>query len=71
MCADCGGEIGYERLRANPGALRCICLPDALRKDPRRTGRPETLARGARPELSDAALRALLRAVRPVLILPE
>lgn len=23
-CADCGGEIGYERLRANPAALRCI-----------------------------------------------
>jgi DnaK suppressor protein len=24
VCADCGGEIGYERLRANPAALRCI-----------------------------------------------
>ena len=24
MCADCGGEIGFERLRANPAALRCI-----------------------------------------------
>jgi RNA polymerase-binding transcription factor DksA len=24
VCADCGGEIGFERLRANPGALRCI-----------------------------------------------
>jgi RNA polymerase-binding protein DksA len=23
-CADCGGEIGYERLRANPAAMRCI-----------------------------------------------
>lgn len=23
-CADCGGDIGYERLRANPAALRCI-----------------------------------------------
>ena len=24
ICADCGGEIGYERLRANPAAVRCI-----------------------------------------------
>jgi RNA polymerase-binding transcription factor DksA len=24
VCADCGGEIGYERLRANPAALRCV-----------------------------------------------
>jgi DnaK suppressor protein len=23
-CADCGGEIDYERLNANPAALRCI-----------------------------------------------
>jgi RNA polymerase-binding protein DksA len=23
-CADCGGEIGFERLRANPAAVRCI-----------------------------------------------
>jgi DnaK suppressor protein len=23
-CADCGGDIGYERLRANPAAQRCI-----------------------------------------------
>lgn len=23
-CADCGGDIGYERLKANPAALRCI-----------------------------------------------
>ena len=23
-CADCGGEIGYERLKANPAAARCI-----------------------------------------------
>lgn len=23
-CVDCKGEIGYERLRANPAALRCI-----------------------------------------------
>ena len=23
-CEECGGEIGYERLRANPAATRCI-----------------------------------------------
>lgn len=24
LCAECGGEIGYERLRASPAVLRCI-----------------------------------------------
>ena len=24
VCLDCGGEIGFERLRANPAAVRCI-----------------------------------------------
>jgi RNA polymerase-binding transcription factor DksA len=24
VCADCGGEIGFERLRVNPAAVRCI-----------------------------------------------
>ena len=24
VCLDCGGEIGFERLRANPSAVRCI-----------------------------------------------
>ena len=24
ICHDCGGEIGYERLKANPSAARCI-----------------------------------------------
>lgn len=23
-CATCGGEIGFERLRANPAAVRCV-----------------------------------------------
>jgi RNA polymerase-binding transcription factor DksA len=23
-CVDCKGEIGYERLRANPAAMRCV-----------------------------------------------
>lgn len=24
ICADCGSDVGYERLKAFPGALRCI-----------------------------------------------
>lgn len=24
ICADCGGEIGFERLRATPAAVRCV-----------------------------------------------
>jgi RNA polymerase-binding protein DksA len=24
ICANCGGEIGFERLRANPAAVRCV-----------------------------------------------
>jgi RNA polymerase-binding protein DksA len=24
ICADCGGDIGIERLRVNPAAVRCI-----------------------------------------------
>jgi DnaK suppressor protein len=24
ICANCGGNIGFERLRANPAAVRCI-----------------------------------------------
>jgi RNA polymerase-binding protein DksA len=24
ICANCGGEIGVERLRANPAAVRCV-----------------------------------------------
>ena len=24
VCLDCGGEIGFERLRATPSAVRCI-----------------------------------------------
>ena len=24
VCLDCGGEIGFERLRVNPSAARCI-----------------------------------------------
>ncbi|HEY5895964.1 MAG TPA: TraR/DksA family transcriptional regulator [Burkholderiales bacterium] len=24
VCADCGGDIGFERLKASPAALRCL-----------------------------------------------
>jgi len=24
ICADCGGDIGFERLKVNPSAVRCI-----------------------------------------------
>jgi RNA polymerase-binding transcription factor len=24
ICAECGGDIGFERLRANPAAVRCV-----------------------------------------------
>jgi DnaK suppressor protein len=24
VCAQCGGDIGFERLRASPGAVRCV-----------------------------------------------
>ena len=24
ICADCGADVGYERLKAFPGALRCV-----------------------------------------------
>jgi RNA polymerase-binding transcription factor DksA len=24
ICTDCGAQIGYERLRANPAAVRCV-----------------------------------------------
>jgi len=24
ICADCGGDVGFERLRANPAAARCV-----------------------------------------------
>jgi RNA polymerase-binding transcription factor DksA len=24
ICPDCGGDIGFERLKVNPGAVRCV-----------------------------------------------
>ena len=31
-CADCGGEIGFERLQVNPSAVRCIRCQTAYEK---------------------------------------
>ena len=31
-CTDCGGEIGYERLKANPAAARCIACQTRYEK---------------------------------------
>lgn len=28
VCIDCGGDVGYERLKANPAAARCIGCQD-------------------------------------------
>ena len=32
VCADCGGDIGFERLRATPAAVRCIQCQTAYEK---------------------------------------
>jgi DnaK suppressor protein len=32
VCADCGGDIGFERLRATPAAIRCIQCQTAYEK---------------------------------------
>jgi len=32
VCADCGGDIGFERLRVNPAAVRCIQCQTAYEK---------------------------------------
>jgi RNA polymerase-binding transcription factor DksA len=32
ICADCGGDIGFERLKVNPAAVRCIRCQAAYEK---------------------------------------
>ena len=39
-CIDCGAEIGLARLRANPGAARCINCQQTYEKTHAVTGRP-------------------------------
>ena len=40
-CVDCKGEIGYERLRANPAALRCVRCQALHEKTYAGTGAPK------------------------------
>jgi RNA polymerase-binding transcription factor DksA len=39
-CIDCGGEIGFERLRANPAATRCVACQQVHEKTYAGPGRP-------------------------------
>jgi RNA polymerase-binding transcription factor DksA len=39
-CIDCGTEIEYARLRANPGAARCISCQETYEKTHAGVGRP-------------------------------
>lgn len=41
VCTDCGAEIGYERLRANPGAARCVACQARHEKTYAGTGTPK------------------------------
>jgi len=41
ICADCGAEIGYERLRANPGATRCVACQSRHEKTHAGPGAPK------------------------------
>jgi len=40
VCADCRAEIGYERLRANPGATRCVTCQTRYEKTHAGPGAP-------------------------------
>jgi RNA polymerase-binding transcription factor len=40
VCLDCGSDIGYARLRANPGAARCIRCQELHEKTYAGSGRP-------------------------------
>jgi len=41
VCADCRAEIGYERLRANPGATRCVTCQTRYEKTHAGPGAPK------------------------------
>jgi RNA polymerase-binding protein DksA len=43
ICVDCGGEIGYERLRAYPVTRRCIVCKQRYENEHAGPGRPPTL----------------------------
>jgi len=40
-CADCGGDIGFERLKAEPGAMRCVACQTRHEKTFAGPGRPK------------------------------
>jgi len=40
VCADCGGDIGLERLRASPTAMRCIKCQQVYEKTHAHAGEP-------------------------------
>lgn len=40
ICIDCDGDIGFERLRVNPVALRCIRCQEHYEKTHEGAGRP-------------------------------
>jgi DnaK suppressor protein len=40
-CADCGAQIGLDRLRANPAALRCVACQTRFEKTHAGTGGPK------------------------------
>lgn len=40
ICINCGGDIEFERLRANPGALRCVDCQRLHEKTYASAGRP-------------------------------
>jgi DnaK suppressor protein len=40
VCTDCGSDIEYARLRANPGAARCIKCQERYEKTHAGSGRP-------------------------------
>jgi DnaK suppressor protein len=42
-CVDCGGEIGYQRLRAYPVARRCIVCKQRYENEHAGAGGPPTL----------------------------
>jgi DnaK suppressor protein len=37
-CTDCEGEIPFDRLKAEPWALRCVACESARERDPRQAG---------------------------------
>ena len=41
ICTDCGVDIGYERLRANPAAVRCVACQTRFEKTHAGSGTPK------------------------------